>query len=91
MKMDATLRPQSVHQLQKALRPSENGVPAPAVQTKLLSKFMFFLRGGKRSKGISDIRTTHEVAHREKKNREKLSSAGTKSSARDKGDKGDKG
>lgn len=78
MKMNAASRPQSVHQLQKALRPSEAGIPAPAPQTKLLSKFMFFLRGGKRSKGIADIRATHEAAHRERQNRAKQSAPASK-------------
>jgi eukaryotic-like serine/threonine-protein kinase len=71
MKMDATARPQSVHQLQKALRPSEDGVPKPAVPSQLVSKVMFFLRGSKRAKGISDIRADHEAAHREKQQRAK--------------------
>jgi eukaryotic-like serine/threonine-protein kinase len=66
MKMDETARPQSVHQLQKALRPSETGAPKPTPQNQMMAKLKFFLRGGKRSKGISDIRATHEAAHREK-------------------------
>ncbi len=69
MKMDPTARPQSVHQLQKALRPSKNGVPKPDVQNKMLSKLTFFLNGGKKAKGIADIRATHEAAHREKQKR----------------------
>jgi serine/threonine protein kinase len=75
MKMDARARPQSVYQLQKALKPSEEGIPTPAVQTKMLSKLMFFIRGGKRSKGISDIRDAHEAAHREKLQRAKQQTA----------------
>jgi hypothetical protein len=66
MKMDATARPQSVHQLQKALRPDDNAAPKPAIQTKMMAKLMFLLRGGKRSKGIADIRATHEAAQRHK-------------------------
>jgi eukaryotic-like serine/threonine-protein kinase len=78
MKMDATLRPQSVHQLQKTLRPSESGVPVPTSKNKLVSKVMFFLRRGKRSKGIADIRATHEAAFREKQQKAKQA-AGAKS------------
>ncbi len=71
MKMDATARPQSVHQLQKALRPNEEGVPKPAVSSLLMAKAMFFLRGSKRAKAISNIRADHEAAHREKQQRAK--------------------
>jgi serine/threonine protein kinase len=71
MKMNATARPQSVHQLQKALRPSEDGVPKPAAPSQLVSKIMFFLRGSKRARGISDIRADHEAAYKEKQLRAK--------------------
>lgn len=66
MKMDIEARPQSVHQVQKILRPSDKGSPTPSSPVKLLASAMFFLRGGKRSKGITDIRASHEAAHRER-------------------------
>jgi hypothetical protein len=73
MKMTPESRPQSVHQLQKALKPSEtSAAPQPEVKDELFSKFMFFLRGGKRAKGIAAIRATHEAAHRERIRRNKL-------------------
>jgi eukaryotic-like serine/threonine-protein kinase len=75
MKMNAATRPQSVYQLQKALRPDDSAaVPAPEPKKQMISKLMFFLRGGKRSKGIADIRATHEAAHREKLQRSKAPS-----------------
>jgi eukaryotic-like serine/threonine-protein kinase len=80
MKMDAQARPQSVHQLQKALKPIADSVVTPAPQTKMLSKLLFFLRGGKRAKGIADIRATHEAAYRERQLRAKPATSSSKKS-----------
>ena len=68
MKLDSAARPQSVHQLQKAM-PIETAaeVPAPNVSTRLMAQLSHFLRGGKRSKGIADIREQHEAAFRERR------------------------
>jgi serine/threonine protein kinase len=74
MKMDATARPQSVHQLQKALRPNEVGVPTPSTSSRWMAKIMFYLNGSKRHKAIRQIRSDHEAAHREKLQRAKASS-----------------
>ncbi len=81
MKMDPTSRPQSLYQLQKALRPSEEGVPKPAIPSQMMSKVLFFLRGGKRDKSIAAIRAAHEAAHRERKQQQRPKSS---SSARNK-------
>jgi serine/threonine protein kinase len=73
MKMTPELRPQSMHQLQKTLKPSESSTPPkPEPKEQLWSKLMFFLRGGKRDKSINDIYALHEAAHSERKRRNKL-------------------
>jgi eukaryotic-like serine/threonine-protein kinase len=67
MKMTPELRPQSMHQVQKALKPPERTVPPkPETKDQLWSKLMFFMRGGKRDKSIAEIRATHEAAHKER-------------------------
>jgi eukaryotic-like serine/threonine-protein kinase len=82
MKMNAKDRPQSVYQLQKALKVSEDApVPKISMASAMWSKALFFVRGGKRAKGIADIRASHEAAHREKLKRAKANSDKSKSNA----------
>lgn len=73
MKMNPELRPQSMHQLQKAIKPLENPVihtPEPKIQ--LWSKLMFLLRKGQRDKSINEIYASHEAAYLERKRKNKL-------------------
>ena len=68
MKMDVAARPQSVHQLQKAMPlATVTETPQPALSTRLMSKLSHMIRGGKRPTGIADIRAQHEAAYRERK------------------------